>query len=83
MVIVYRALSSLPLEGKVPSKGEADEVSYPDFDTVADYAREAVSALVDAGLVNGKSGLIAPKAYTTRAEVAVLLKRILDFANKN
>ncbi len=31
-----------------------------------------------AGLVNGKNNLIAPADYTTRAEVAVLIKRILD-----
>jgi len=52
---------------------------YPDFTTVADYAKEAVSALIGAGLVNGKSGRIAPTDYTTRAEVAVLIKRILDY----
>ena len=52
---------------------------YPDFGTVAPYAREAVSALVGAGLVNGKNNLIAPTDYTTRAEVAVLIKRILDY----
>ena len=52
---------------------------YPDFDTVADYARDAVSALISAGLVNGKSGRIEPTDYTTRAEVAVLVKRILDY----
>ncbi|MBQ2741783.1 MAG: S-layer homology domain-containing protein, partial [Oscillospiraceae bacterium] len=109
MVIVYRALSSLHLEGSEaqPNVGAAmndspvdyqnrdvtepqrdgdrrmavDEVlsQYPDFDTVASYARDAVSALISAGLVNGKSGLIAPLAYTTRAEVAVLIKRILDY----
>ena len=52
---------------------------YPDFDTVADYAREAVSALIGAGLVNGKNGLIEPTDFTTRAEVAVLLRRILEY----
>ncbi|MBQ2743193.1 MAG: S-layer homology domain-containing protein, partial [Oscillospiraceae bacterium] len=58
-----------------------DEVlsQYPDFDTVAEYAKEAVTALISAGLVNGKSGRIAPTDYTTRAEVAVLIKRILDY----
>ncbi|MBQ7120195.1 MAG: S-layer homology domain-containing protein, partial [Oscillospiraceae bacterium] len=37
------------------------------------------SALITAGLINGKNGLIAPNDYTTRAEVAVLIKRILDY----
>ncbi len=74
MVIVYRAMQKLNVEF-----GAYDEPQYPDFDTVADYAKEAVSALIGAGLVNGKNGRIAPTDYTTRAEVAVLIKRILDF----
>ncbi|MBQ6698986.1 MAG: S-layer homology domain-containing protein [Oscillospiraceae bacterium] len=79
MVIVYRALNSLPLEGKVAPQATDEVLSqYPDYSTVASYAREAVSALISAGLVNGKSGRIAPLEYTTRAEVAVLLKRVLD-----
>jgi len=73
MVIVYRALNKLGVVLK-----NAD-VSYDDFADVADYAKEAVFALISVGLVNGKSGKIAPADYTTRAEVAVLIKRILDY----
>ena len=43
---------------------------------------DAVSFLVNAKLISGKNGLIAPADYTTRAEVAVLLKRILDYTSK-
>ncbi|MBQ2840847.1 MAG: S-layer homology domain-containing protein, partial [Oscillospiraceae bacterium] len=74
MTIVYRALQSLNV-----GFGDFDEPQYEDFTTVAPYARDAVSALISAGFVNGKSGLIAPLDYTTRAEVAVLLKRILEY----
>ena len=73
MTIVYRAMQKLDVEL------EAKDVEYADFDDVADYAKEAVSALITAGLVNGKNGKIAPTDYTTRAEVAVLFARILDF----
>ena len=73
MLIVYRALKSEGVEF------ETGEVEYEDFADVSDYAKEAVSALIGAGLVNGKNNLIAPKDNTTRAEVAVLLKRVLDF----
>ena len=76
MTIVYRAMQKLGVELEVK------DVEYADFTDVADYAKEAVSVLVDAGLVNGKSGKIAPTDYTTRAEVAVLLKRILDYTQK-
>jgi len=83
MVIVYRALQSrsLLLEEKGDRRMAVDEVllQYPDIDTVAPYAKEAVTALITARLVNGKNGLVAPLEYTTRAEVAVLIKRILDY----
>ncbi len=74
MVIVYRALYSME---KITAA--EDEPQAADFNEVADYAKEAVSALVKAELVNGKNGLIDPLANTTRAEVAVLIKRILDY----
>ncbi len=77
MVIVYRALRNLNV-----GLGDFDEPNYEDFDMVADYAKDAVSALIANGIVNGKSGLIAPLDYTTRAEVAVLIKRILDYTQK-
>ena len=73
MTIVYRALTSLNVELKT------GDVEYADFDSVAEYAKDAVKALIVSGLVNGKSGKIAPTDYTTRAEVAVLIKRILDY----
>ena len=73
MVIVYRAL--VAMEKKFDTKA----IFAPDFANVADYAKDAVAALVNAGLVNGKNGNVAPCDYTTRAEVAVLLSRILDF----
>ena len=79
MVIVYRALTSTPVGEGLSALPKTDEVSYPDFDTVAEYAKDAVAFLISEGLVNGKSGLVAPTDYTTRAEVAVLIKRILDY----
>lgn len=73
MVIVCRALKAIGIEL------EAREVEYPDIADVSDYAKDAVKALITAGLVNGKNGFIAPADHTTRAEVAVLVKRILDY----
>ena len=77
MVIVYRTLKSM--DKLDVGDGVLDVPQASDFANVADYAKEAVSALVNAKLVNGKNGLIAPTDYTTRAEVAVLIRRILDF----
>ncbi len=77
MVIVYRALAGM--EKINVGDGVLDVPQASDYDKVADYAKDAVAALVNAKLVNGKNGLIAPTDYTTRAEVAVLIARILDF----
>ncbi len=81
MVIAYRALEMsgtrvLPVEGVFPAE------SYPDYGNVKSYATDAVKALVGAGIVNGKNGTIAPSSYTTRAEVAVLIDRMLKTVAK-
>ena len=80
MVILHRALTKQGVE--LTAIEGVDATAYADFEDVADYAQDAVKALVNAGLVNGKSGRIAGSDKTTRAEVAVLLKRILDYIAK-
>lgn len=74
MVIVYRALTKL---GYSLSYREQIE-GFDDISEISDYAREAVSMLIANNLISGDNGKINPKKATTRAEVAVLLKRILD-----
>ncbi|MBE6966334.1 MAG: hypothetical protein E7441_09920 [Ruminococcaceae bacterium] len=82
MTIVYRALQNAKVDGIVAPE-MTDEVAlsktYTDFTLVSDYAKDAVSVLSHMHFVNGKNGRIAPNDYTTRAEVAVLLQRILEF----
>ena len=73
MLMVYRVLKDKFVGADIIRP------DYEDFDSVPDYAKEAVSALIGAGLVNGKNNLIAPNDNTTRAEVAVLLQRVLEF----
>ncbi len=80
MLMVYRVLESEEID--LVGDGVLDVPQYSDFDTVPEYAKEAVSALIGAGIVNGKNNLIAPEDNTTRAEVAVLLQRVLDFVEK-
>ena len=81
MVIAYRALNTLGVELK-PAEVIIPADNYADFTDVSGYAHEAVSALINSGLVNGKSGNIAPAAFTTRAEVAVFIDRILTYISK-
>ena len=79
MLMVYRVLKDTEAFVGRAAPGTPD---YPDFDTVPEYAKEAVSTLIGAGLVNGKGDKIAPNDNTTRAEVAVLLQRVLDYVKK-
>ena len=60
---------------------EADEAAlaqYVDGAQVSAYARQAVAQLVGAQLVAGSNGSLNPQGKTSRAEVAVLLERILS-----
>ena len=48
-----------------------------DRSSVSSYAVSAVSTLVKAGIVKGSGNYINPLGYITRAEVAVILYRVL------
>ena len=53
--------------------------SYKDSSAVSDYAKASVATCIKAGLVTGTSTTtISPKAYVTRAEVAVMVQRLLQ-----
>ena len=75
MVIVARALDKA---GYVLDASESPEFS--DTAEVADYAKDAVQMLTASGIIAGAGGKINPKGKTTRAEVAVILDRILFMA---
>lgn len=50
------------------------ELSYSDSDEISEYAKEAVKALSEKGILSGRGhNEFAPKAYATRAEVAKVL----------
>lgn len=52
--------------------------SFSDFDTVSDYAKEAVSLLAGDGIINGTDdGKFAHSDNTTRAEAAVVINSIM------
>ncbi len=74
-VMLYRALKKL---GKLPgSDGSVGLSGYPDKDRVADYAREAMAALTQAGVVSGYGGRLEPEAFTSRAQLSQILYKLL------
>ncbi|MBQ1374732.1 MAG: S-layer homology domain-containing protein [Clostridia bacterium] len=75
MVLVVRVLEKA---GESPVKGSAsDIVSFVDKGDVSGYAVDAVATLVRAGYILGSDGKLNPKSNITRAEMAVLLYRII------
>ena len=51
---------------------------FSDADEISEYAIESVKSMVGNGYIQGTNGRINPQGNATRAEVAVLLDRILN-----
>ena len=58
----------------------SESPEFSDTAEVADYAKDAVQMLTASGIIAGSNGKINPKGKTTRAEVAVILDRIVFMA---
>jgi hypothetical protein len=56
---------------------------FSDADTISGYAREAIELLVSEGIITGANGRINPKGKATRAEIAVILQRVLQKAGQS
>lgn len=72
MVLTVRALAAAGID----LNADGSLAQFSDSDDVAAYAQAQAAALVDAGIINGKNGKIAPQDSLTRAEAAVILHRI-------
>ena len=57
--------------------------AFSDAGQVSGYAQEAVSSLVNAGVVSGSNGRLSPQAYVTRAEMAVMLYRAIHLTEQS
>lgn len=74
-VILARTLEVL---GKPLDSATADSLSvFSDAGSVSDYAADAMAGLVRAGILYGSNGALNPKSMITRAEMAVILYRVL------
>ncbi|WP_141692577.1 glycosyl hydrolase 53 family protein [Paenibacillus pectinilyticus] len=77
MVLTARALQ---LSHRLNGNGETSNLNtFAEQSDIAAYAKASISALLQAGLVQGNGYGLAPKAHTTRAEAAVILYRLLHF----
>ena len=72
-VMLYRALQ---YKGNTLAVGE---LTVTDGSSIAEYARDAVSALSAVGVINGMDdGSFAPDGITSRAQAAVMIYRVVD-----
>lgn len=75
-VMMLRALQAA---GKAPEVAETGE-RFTDADKISDYAKDAVINMQSNGFVQGMGdGSFAPHESATRAQAAVIIKRILDY----
>lgn len=75
MVLVARALK---VDGKTLTTGSISDLSnFKDKGSVSDYAVSSVATLVKAGIITGSNSYLYPKSNVTRAEMAVILYRVL------
>lgn len=80
MTMVARAMTITELETSLTNNEISSLLSgFSDSEQVAGYAKAGVAACLNNGVVTGKTGTtVAPKDYIKRAEVAVIMERMLQ-----
>ena len=77
MTLIYRTLDEVDYSMSYKSSNKTSD--FKDYSSVASYAKTAISDLIDHGVVVGNNGKINPKSNITRAEMAVILHRVLTY----
>jgi len=75
-VMLYNALEVIE---ELPQASGGKKLSdFGDANQVDSWAREAMSALIEGGVISGSNGMLNPTASTTRAEMAQMLYNLLS-----
>lgn len=75
-VIIYNAVKNML------GNASSESTAFADEEQISDYAKTAVAELQKRGIVNGYQSSFAPKASMTRGELAAVLSKVLDAAQK-
>lgn len=80
MTILARAMKLTGLSVTLTdSEASALLANYTDSELISDYAKAGVAACIKTGVVSGTTATtLSPKDYVTRAEVAVMVQRLLQ-----
>ncbi|NOV03592.1 S-layer homology domain-containing protein [Paenibacillus planticolens] len=80
VVMMMKAIGLV--QGTSTSNASSMNISFADQAMISDYARNSVAAAAAQGLIQGKTETdFAPQDVATRAEAAVIIKRVLQYAN--
>ncbi len=80
MAIIANAMNLTGLKDQLLSSQAEDELlkSFVDENNISVWARDGIAAAIQAGIVSGRGGKeLAPKAFITRAEAAVMVQKLL------
>jgi hypothetical protein len=79
MTIIAKAMKITGLSKKLEAESRSNQLqAYHDVTQVAAWASQGVTDTLQAGIVTGRDAtLLAPKAHTTRAEIAMMIQRLL------
>lgn len=79
MVLLARAMTITKLKVEF-TKGEIEELIsvYEDSEKVSDWTKQAVAECIKSGIVSGYNNQLMPDNHITRAETAVIIKRMLQ-----
>ncbi|CAG7645008.1 hypothetical protein PAESOLCIP111_04856 [Paenibacillus solanacearum] len=82
MAIMANAMKLTGLKAKLPSVQAGVSLgSFTDENSVAEWAKSGIADCLQAGIVSGRDGAhLDPKAYVTRAEVAVMIQKLLQYS---
>lgn len=80
MVLIASAMEVTGLKAPLPAQDSYTILqAYDDADQVSEWARNSVAAVLQAGIVTGRgNSQLAPQAFITRAEAAVIIQRLLQ-----
>jgi len=80
MAIIAKAMTLTGLKEKLPVQSAEEMLhSYADANDVSGWAQISIADCLQSGVVMGRSGMeLSPKSYMTRAEVAIVVQRLLQ-----
>lgn len=80
MAIIAKAMKVTGLGSKLPYVDKAALFNpFEDMDNASEWAKGDIADCLQGGIIAGKSGnLLDPRAYISRAEVAVIIQRLLQ-----